>query len=164
MASTARTPETPGTTVVEPTTTSSKWLGAIGGGVLAGVAMGAVMALAMPEMLDETIPALYGQEGALVGVTAHLAHAAVFGLLFAAIVRFGNLSRYTDETPTSAALGLAYGVVLWVLAASVVMPTWLDAMNVAGAPAVPTFDTMSLLGHAVFGVVLGALYPYLKRY
>ncbi|MFC5971984.1 histidine kinase [Halomarina salina] len=161
MASTARTPET---TIVESTTTQSRWLGSIGDGILAGVAMGVVMAFAMPEMLDEAIPALYGQEGALVGVTAHLAHAAVFGLLFAAIVRFGNLSRYTDDVTTSTALGLAYGLVLWILAASVVMPAWLDAMNVAGAPAIPTFDTMSLLGHAVFGVVLGALYPYLKRY
>jgi hypothetical protein len=126
--------------------------------------MAVVMAALTPAALETMIPALYGQEGALVGVTAHLVHAAIFGVIFAAIVRFANLSRFADRLVPMVAIGLVYGVALWVLAASVVMPVWLDAVGVAGAPAVPTFAIDSLWSHAVYGIVLGAAYPYLKRY
>lgn len=150
---------------MEPATTeSAKWLGAAGDGIVAGVVMGVLMATLMPGALEGAIPALYGTTGGFVGVTIHLAHSAVFGVVFAAIVRFGNLSRYADRVGPSAAFGLAYGIVLWVVAGSIVMPAWLGAVGVDGAPPVPTFDTMSLLTHSVYGIVLGALYPYLKGY
>jgi hypothetical protein len=163
MVQSVRTPETP---VSEPTVTETehRWLGAIGAGLLGGVAMAAAMTVFTPDALDAAIPALYGQEGALVGVTAHLAHAAVFGLLFAAVVRFGNLERFADRTVPMAGLGLAYGVALWILGSGVAMPLWLDAMNVAGAPAVFTFAVDSLWTHGVYGLVLGALYPVLERF
>ncbi len=138
------------------------WLGPVGAGIAGGVAMGALMAITMPETLSTAIPALYGLEGSLAGVTAHLAHSAVFGVLFAAIVRYGNLGRYADDIGSSTALGVAYGVVLWVVAASIVMPAWLGAMGMETV--VPTFDTMSLLGHVVYGAVLGALFPSMRGY
>jgi hypothetical protein len=161
MSQTARTPEA---AVADETTARGNWRGAAGDGIVAGIVMGVLMAALMPGALDAAIPALYGLEGGFVGVTAHLAHAAVLGVVFAAVVRFGNLERFADSAGTSAGLGLAYGVVLWVVTGSVVLPAWLGAVGFAGAPPVPTFDTTSLLTHAAYGVVLGALYPSLKRY
>lgn len=60
-------------------------------------------------------------------------------------------------------LGAGYGVVWWVLGGVVIMPAWL------GMP-VFTFGTaawMSLIGHLVYGLLLGAVYvavrPRLSR-
>lgn len=162
MSSAVRTPEPTSPDAAAAMETPPGWMGAVGAGLAAGVAMGAVMAVAMPEALSTAIPALYGTEGALAGVTAHLAHAAIFGVLFAAIVRYGNLGRYAESARSSTGLGIAYGIVLWVVAASIVMPAWLGAMGLEAT--VPTFDTTSLVGHALYGAVLGALYPVMREY
>lgn len=161
MNSQVRTPRTSSETAV-PTERPIGWLGPAGAGLAAGAVMGVLMAAVMPEVLSTAIPALYGTEGSLVGWVAHLAHSAVFGVLFAAIVRYGGLGRYADDIGSSTALGVAYGILVWVVAASVVMPLWLDAMGMAAA--VPTFDVMSLGTHVVYGAVLGALFPAMRNY
>lgn len=143
---------------------SRPWLGAIGAGLLGGIAMGVVVAVAMPDALDSTIPTLYGQSGDVAGWTVHLVHSAVFGVVFAALLAVGALTAYGEKLTTSTALGFAYGVVLWRGAASIVMPAWLGAVGVSPAPAVPTFNWTSLGAHAVYGLVLGVVFPYLKRY
>jgi hypothetical protein len=162
MSSSVQTPEPTSPETAVTTDVSTGWLGAVGAGLAAGVAMAAVMAIWAPAALSTAIPSLYGSEGALVGVTAHLAHSAIFGVLFAAIVRYANLGRYVDGIVPSTGLGLAYGIVLWVLAASFLMPAWMSALGMAAT--VPTFDLTSLGAHAVYGAILGALYPYLKGY
>ncbi len=138
------------------------WIGAVLDGVVAAVAMAVAMAVLMPGALEQAIPALYGQTGGAFGLTAHLAHGAVLGLVFAAIVRFGGLTEYTDSVTRSALLGAAYGVALWIVTGSFVLPAWLSAVGVPMA--VPTFSGASLITHLVYGIVLGALYPWAKRY
>lgn len=162
MSSAVRTPEPTSPQTTPTTGTPIGWRGAVAAGLAAGVAMGALMAIAMPGALSTAIPALYGAEGALVGVTAHLAHSAVFGVLFAALVRYGGLGRYADDIGASTSLGIAYGIVLWIVAASIVMPAWLGAMGMETT--VPTFDVVSLGAHAVYGAVLGALFPAMSKY
>jgi len=162
MSPTVSQPRTTTETPTATETTRGHWLGAVVDGIIAGIVMGIVMAVMMPGLLSEAIPALYGMDGALFGVTAHLAHSAVFGVLFAAIVRFGNLWRYTDRIASSTGLGVAYGLGLWLIAASIVMPLWMNAVGMDAV--VPTFDITSMGAHVVYGAVLGALFPYLKRY
>lgn len=82
----------------------------------------------------------------------------MFGLIYAGIVSFGQVRGYARRVTTVAGLGLVYGVVVWVIAASFVMPVWVGMMTV-GSRAVPTFNPISLVGHTVYGVVLGASYP-----
>jgi len=77
-------------------------------------------------------------------------------------VRFGGLSGYIERPTTSLGLGAAYGLVLWVVTGSIILPAWLGAVGVAGAPPVPTFDLTSLLTHLVYGAVLGVIYPYVR--
>lgn len=136
----------------------SNWISAGIAGIAAGIVFGAMAGLMMPELMG-MIGALYGFEGnAVVGWVAHLVHSVIFGLLYAAAVSLERLQRFAGRVSTGAGLGLAYGVVVWLVAASVVMPVWIGAMT-GLSPSVPDFNVMSLVGHAVYGIVLGAAYP-----
>jgi hypothetical protein len=146
---------------------------AVAGGV-AGLAGGVGMGLArwalLPSALETMIPALYGLRGSLAGWVVHLFHATVFGLVFGAGVRsVASLRRYVagdrtfDRLRTGARVGIAYAVVLWFLGASVVQPLWLGLLGVPGAPPVPTFDPTNLVGHVVYGTVLGVGFPLLAH-
>ncbi|MFH5797382.1 histidine kinase [Haladaptatus sp. CMAA 1911] len=136
------------------------WLGAIIAGLAGGVAMGIFLLVLSPDALTTVIPALYGQQGAVAGWIVHLFNSAVLGLVFAAVVSLTSLRRYTDSESATIGLGAVYGVVLWVITGSIVLPLWLQAVGVAGAPAVPTFALPSLVWHLAYGVVLGAVYRY----
>ncbi|MDS0297281.1 histidine kinase [Halogeometricum sp. S1BR25-6] len=137
------------------------WQAGVVAGLLGSIAFGAMMAVVSPGALTAAIPAMYGLSGGMAGTFIHLSHGAVLGVAFAAVLRarpdFGNtVGRAT-------AAGAAYGVVLWVVLAVLVMPVWLSAVGFAGAPSLPNVDAMSLLGHVVYGAVLGAAYPMLRR-
>jgi hypothetical protein len=137
------------------------WQAGVGAGLLGAIAFGAVMAVVAPGALTAAIPAMYGLTGGAAGTFVHLAHGAILGVAFAAILRarpdFG--STLTRATIT----GAAYGVALWVVLAAFVMPVWLSAVGFAGAPPLPSFDPISLVGHALYGIVLGAAYPLLRQ-
>lgn len=62
------------------------------------------------------------------------------------------------------AAGLGYGVVLWVLTAGLLLPVWLDAVGAATELSLPYLDTTSLIGHLVYGAVLGLVYAALRRW
>ncbi len=127
---------------------------------MAGVVMGIMLQVMMTPVIAKAIPALYGMDGLVVGWIAHLFHSLVLGLVFGAIVTsLPALREYANQVTTSAGLGIAYGVVVWIIAAAIVMPIWLSAVGFPGAPPLPNFNPMSLLGHVVYGVILGALFP-----
>lgn len=109
----------------------------------------------MTPVMVKAIPALYGQSGAAAGWVAHLFHSVVFGLVFVGLVEATPLARYADRLSTGVALGVGYGVLVWIVAAAVVMPLWLSAVGFPQAPAVPNVNPQSLVGHAVYGLVLG---------
>jgi hypothetical protein len=131
-------------------------------GLVGGFVMGIMLTMQMTPVIENAIPALWGLSGGLAGWVVHMSNSAVLGVVFAAIASAGALREYADSTGTSTALGIAYGVVLWVVLAAIVMPIWLDAVGFPMAPAVPNFNPMSLVGHVVYGAVLGAVYPMLR--
>lgn len=126
--------------------------------LVAGVAMGAVL-----TGLTDTLPAiggLYGVQSVGVGWVLHLFHSVVFGLIFATAVSHTSGGWTTPSIGRCAVLGLGYGIVLWAVAAGIVMPVWL---NLVGIPSsVPFLTLSSLLGHTVWGVSLGVLYGSLQ--
>jgi hypothetical protein len=137
-------------------------------GVVAGLAGAGVMAVLISAMnaptLAVAIPSLYGlapPPNGVAGWAVHLSHGAVFGVGLAAVARFAPVDL--GSVRRCAAVGLAYGVVLWVVAAGLLMPLWLRAVGFPSPPPVPNFAPPSLLWHAVFGVVLGAVYPVTVR-
>ncbi|MFC7082029.1 hypothetical protein [Halorussus caseinilyticus] len=133
------------------------WTGAALGGLAGGLVFGVLLQTlgTMP-----VIASLYGMESALAGWMAHLFHSVVFALVFAAAVvrtdyRDAGLGPIT-------ALGAGYGVALWFVAAAVVMPLWMGALGM-DAPAIPNLDANSLVGHVLYGAVLGAVFAVARR-
>jgi len=133
------------------------------GGATAGLLAAAAMAVAIVAVdlstLRVAIAGLYGFEGNLVaGLVAHLAHGAVFGLLFGVLLAEPTMAGATDSRGGTLVAALGYALVLAVGAAGVVMPIWLRLVGVSG-PAPPHVTAATVTWHAVYGVVLGAVYP-----
>ena len=137
------------------------WQAGTVGGIAGAIVFGAIMAVQSPAVLEMGIPAMYGLEGGLVGWIIHVSHGAVLGVVFAALLTITGQSRHGIVRST--ALGLAYGVVVWAALAVVVMPIWLSAVGFPMAPPLPNVDVGSLIGHAVYGIVLGVAYAFLER-
>jgi uncharacterized membrane protein YagU involved in acid resistance len=153
--STAEVPETDPTAVTLDTTVT-KWSSAVVASLVAGTAMGIPMQLVMEIM--PTVGALYGWESLAVGWVAHLFHSAVFGVVFAGVVSLGPLKEHAPRFPESVGIGAGYGVALWVFGGVVAMPLWLNAAGLPN-PGVPNLNAMSLVGHVVYGALLGGVFP-----
>ncbi len=157
MASETATPtDTRTQTGLEP------WQAGLTGGLAGGLIFGVMMTMQM-EMIVEM---------AIRGCTASVRRSPSGGRSTCSTRSFSassSLSCYrrrelgTDSVATSPSpLRAAYGVVLWVVLASFVMPAWVGAMTEM-APPVPDWNGQSLMGHAVYGVILGLLYALLAR-
>ena len=124
-------------------------------GVLGGLAGGLVFGIMMQAWgMIGMIAMLVGSESIAVAWVVHLAISAVFGAIYGAVVA----PRVTGWG-AGLATGVAYGVLLWVLGPLLLMPAAL------GMPVftVNSVALQSLLGHLVFGFVLGAVVVALSR-
>ena len=124
-------------------------------GILGGLAGGLVFGLMMQALgMIGMIAMLVGSESLAVAWAVHLAISALFGALYGAVVA----PRITGWGPGLGS-GLVYGALLWVVGPLLLMPAKM------GMPLF-TIDTMalrSLVGHLVFGLVLGAVVVALSR-
>lgn len=125
----------------------------VGIGLVAGLTMGAAMALTGFDV--EVIGALYGIENTTVALITHEFHSVVFALVYATLLAVAP-RRYADEFRSRLVIALAFGVSLWLVAAGVVMPLWLQLVGL-DAP-LPNITGPSLVGHLVWGMTTGALY------
>lgn len=147
----------------ESATMLSAWQAGLVGGLAGGLVFGAMMSTMTPPVLEMGIPAMYGIEGpaGLAGWVIHMSHAAVLGVVFAALVSVGPVARYADSVGGGVA-GLVYGLAVWALLAVVVMPIWLGAVGFPGAPPLPNVGVESLVGHAAYGLVLGIVHAAVR--
>lgn len=132
-------------------------------GLVAGVVFGAMLQMMMTPVIAVAIPALYGLSGLAAGWVIHLVHSVVFGLVFAVIVSTTSLRRFAEKWSTGAVLGLAYGVLVWIVAAAIVMPLWLGVVGFPEVPPLPNLNPQSLVGHLVYGLLLGVGYALVQR-
>lgn len=132
-------------------------------GLVAGVFFGLMMQFGLGVM--PTVGALYtGQANLLIGWIAHLAHSAIAGLVFAFLLASSDtLEACRESLGQSAGVGLIYGVLLWIVGASLIMPYWASAIGLDAA-SFPNFGTQRLAGHLVYGVVLGLVHSWLSRF
>lgn len=92
----------------------------------------------------------------------HLGYSVAFGVAYVGIAYRGTLRPYVGAPATGALVGGAYGVALWVVNVAVfwnllqrlAMPTGAVQGSLAGP----------LVGHVVYGVALGVLYPIARRF
>ena len=139
----------------------------VAGGLIAGVVFGIMMQiLTAPTPEGQEMPMMamvaqvVGSESLIVGWVYHLFNSAVIGGIFGWLL--GNKAHsYGSGT----GWGALYGIFWWVLGGLVLMPMVLG-MN-AFAPV--TMEPMrpvamgSLMGHLVFGIILGASYIALTK-
>ena len=115
------------------------------GGLVAGMVFG--MMMNMLNMIG-SIAMLVGSKSNAVGWAVHLLISMAIGIAFSVLLE-KRLKNYS----AGIGYGMAYGIFWWVLGGQILMPAKLH---------MPIFqlNTMawqSLMGHVVFGVVLGAL-------
>ncbi|WP_338729613.1 histidine kinase [Haladaptatus sp. DJG-WS-42] len=145
-------------------TVSDNWLGAAVAGLLATFAFGGFQTvMGSSSVIAHALPALYGVQGPAlaVGWGIHLVHGALLGIAYAAFATPKPLREYAENIPTGALLGIVFSVLLTIVAVGFIMPLWLQAVGFPMAPPIPNLAPSSFIGHAVYGVVLGALYPVL---
>ncbi|WP_137284161.1 hypothetical protein [Halorussus salinisoli] len=148
------------TTVRRERRDESRWLGA----AVAGLAGGLVFGLYL-QFVVGVLPPRATADG--VGSLAfdwavHLFHSLVFAVVYAELVSWSHLARYADRPATGAAVGAGYGVVLWALATLAIVAFWAVANTVWILP-IPGPNLESLVGHVLYGVVLGTVFAVVRR-
>ena len=125
-------------------------------GVAAGLVFGVLIQFQLGRMT--AIGAMYtlGDPSLTVGWVAHVFHAALFGAFFGVLVDTGALREHAIELAPSVALGAAYATALWLVNIGLVWPVWLNAVSFGTALPVPNVAVMPLVGHLIWGVLLGA--------
>lgn len=142
---------------------------AVRGGIVAGFIATVLTSIAIlavdSSMLSDAVAGMYGFQNALaVGLIAHLVHGTVFGVVFAFVLTDPGLARVTNWLWKTALAGIVYGLVLSLVATGFVMPVWVDFVGVATIESVP-YVTPSLVGwHALYGLVLGGMFPFLEDF
>lgn len=141
------------------------------GGVVGTAAFGALMELLDQAFVRSFVPALLGlEQRGLVGWTVHLLTGAVLGLLFGLIVSREIVRELLvpydgdpelgplDVRARLVAAGLTYGLAVWAVLPMIVLPVWLGYVGGEQIEAFPGSSLVSLSAHAVFGILLGAVY------
>jgi uncharacterized membrane protein YagU involved in acid resistance len=125
-------------------------------GVLAGLVGGIVFGILMQVWnMMPMVAMLVDSKSVLVGWLVHLFNSALFGAIFAVLV-----GRWAATPAVAVALGLAYGVLWWVLGALLIMPARLG-MN-AMIFQLNSTAWRSLAGHLIYGLLLGLLYVLIR--
>ncbi|MFP5253795.1 MAG: DUF6789 family protein [Actinomycetes bacterium] len=127
----------------------------VGYGVVGGIAGGTVFGLLMQMMgMIGMVAQLVGSSSTATGWIVHLAISAFIGASFAVL-----LASLAKTLVPGALFGMAYGVVWWVLGALLIMPAQL------GMPVLEINTTawQSLMGHLLYGLVLGIVFSQLVR-
>lgn len=151
--------------------TVGSWIGGALGGAIGAAAFGVLLWLVDPAIVGEVIPGLYGLEASMAtGTVLHLVHGAIVGIVFAVLVSrpavMGTLRMDVASAPLSGtglttrvvAAGFVYGLALWAILPIVVQPLWVGFVGGDATAAFPAAAVESLLGHLLFGVVLGLVY------
>lgn len=107
------------------------------------------------------IGVFYGTPDVVVGWLTHLFHSIVFGFVFVGIV--SRLpARYRARTTVYVAVGIGWGIVLWVFAAGLIAPFWLRLLGIPVS--IPSFSGVLLVNHVVWGISLSLLTVWGDRY
>ncbi len=140
-------------------------------GILAGLISGVIFGVMMQLMRAPTpgggevpmmamVAQVVGSESLVVGWLYHLFNSAVIGGIFGWLLG----PRTGDRMGRAAGVGAGYGVVWWALGALILMPLALGMPPFAALWVAPMRPVAmgSLLGHVLYGVVLGTSFVWLR--
>lgn len=125
------------------------------GGIVAGVVMGLMLQFLIGRMT--AIGALYtlGDPSLTIGWVAHILHSALFGAFFAVFDGHRRLGEQVGQPLGAVGSGVGYATLLWAVNVVFIWPVWLSAVSIGDAPSVPNLAVMPLVGHVVYGALLG---------
>jgi hypothetical protein len=129
-------------------------------GIYAGLAGGLVFGVLMGMMgMLPMIAKMAGSSSGAAGFGIHLIISAIIGVIFAVAIG-GRL----NTVGALVAAGLIYGLVWWFLGPLTLMPLLMGmGVGVNWTGAAMTAAMPSLVGHLVYGAILGAVYAWLER-
>jgi hypothetical protein len=128
-------------------------------GVSAGLAGGVVFGMMMAQMgMLPMIGKMVGQPTVAAGWLVHLGISAAIGGSFAVLLGWAVTGK-----PSSLVLGTVYGTAWWLIGPLTLMPLFMG-MGLGANWNLAAAQNMlpSLMGHAIFGMVLGLGYAPLK--
>ncbi len=105
------------------------------------------------------IGSMIGQPTAAAGFVVHMANSVIIGVGFAIV-----LGRFVSGTSSGVGIGLAYGGAWWILGPLTLMPLFMGmglGVNWNAAAAVAMLP--SLVGHLMYGGILGLVYTWLRH-
>src|SRR5271154_1349308 len=131
---------------------------AIIGGTLAGIAGGWAFGKWMEQVnFYPLIAGLVGSNSRMVGESLHFLFAVIIGVTFALLFQ-----REARGYGSSMACGVAYGIFWWFLGPLTILPLWSrQSVDWSSSHASSLFG--SLIGHIVYGVIVGLLYAVVDR-
>jgi hypothetical protein len=137
-------------------------------GLIAGLPFGVMMQLMQAPTPDGSqvpmmmmVAMVVRSESPLAGWLYHLFNSTVIGALFGVLL--GTTAGVNASR--NVALGAAWGAVWWVVGALILMPLFLGmpAFAALRMPPMPPVAMGSLVGHLIYGVILGLTYARLRR-
>lgn len=137
------------------------------GGLVAGVVFGIMMqVMTVPTPDGMQIPmivqvaAIVGSTSAAVGWLYHLFNSALIGAIFGWL-----MSSRTFGYGSGLGWGAVYGFAWWILGGLIIMPLFLGMPAFAPLlmPEMQTVAMGSLMGHLIYGLVLGFVYAAIVR-
>jgi hypothetical protein len=143
----------------------------IGAGIVAGLIAGVVFGAMMTMMTAPTpdggrmpmmamVAQVVRSDSLVVGWIYHLFNSAVIGLIFGWF-----LGRGAVGYAGGLAKGIGYGVFWWIVGAQILMPLFLGMPPFASIrmPPMRSVALGSLVGHVIYGGILGLVYAALHR-
>lgn len=146
---------------------SSRVVPGIVGGLAAGVVFGIMMQMMTAPTPDGGRMPMINMVGMIVGSPTagagwlyHLFNSAVIGAIFAWV-----LGQRSYNYGAGLGWGAAYGALWWVLGGLILMPVFLGMPPFAALmmPEMRMVAMGSLIGHLIYGLILGATYVALAR-
>ena len=126
--------------------------GGFAGGLIFGAMMGMMGMLPM-------IGSMVGQPTAGAGFAVHMVNSVIIGVGFAIV-----LGRFVSGISSGVGIGLAYGGVWWILGPLTLMPLFMGmGLGVNWNAAAAAAMLPSLVGHLVYGGVLGLVYAWHRQ-
>jgi uncharacterized membrane protein YagU involved in acid resistance len=131
---------------------------AIAGGILAGTAGGWAFGKWMEQVnFYPLIAGLVGSNSKMIGESLHFLFAVIIGITFALLFQ-----REARGYGSSMACGVAYGIFWWFLGPLTILPLWLRRpIDWSSGHSSELFG--SLIGHIVYGMIVGLLYALVDR-
>jgi uncharacterized membrane protein YagU involved in acid resistance len=125
------------------------------GGIIAGVALGFIL---MRMGTLSNAGKLLGMHDSLSGLIIHLVFSAIVGLIFALVFCKGCTTFYN-----SSLWGIVYGVIWWFIGPLILCP-WLAGVTISWSQITFTHALPMLVGHLVYGFVLGISYFWMRTH